>query len=135
MLFRSEIDREVSRAAELLRLGPYMDRKPLEFTAGRRAQPLSSRPTPTRAKVALIGRSFAIGKTTVPPGSGAVKSGGLGQMGGVGWADLARTYWPCFALSLRSTLARTSFHSLRLLAHLASPRSLRAFWIATSASW
>lgn len=56
---KAEIDREVARAAELLRLGPYLDRKPLELSGGQQQRVALARAIVKKAGLVLLDEPLA----------------------------------------------------------------------------
>ena len=56
---KAEIDREVDRAAELLRLMPYMDRKPLELSGGQQQRVSLARAIVKKASLVLLDEPLA----------------------------------------------------------------------------
>ncbi len=56
---KAEIDREVDRAAELLRLTPYMDRKPLELSGGQQQRVSLARAIVKKASLVLLDEPLA----------------------------------------------------------------------------
>jgi glycerol transport system ATP-binding protein len=55
----AEIDREVDRAAELLRLQPYLDRKPLELSGGQQQRVSLARAIVKKASLVLLDEPLA----------------------------------------------------------------------------
>ena len=56
---KAEIDREVERAAELLRLAPYMNRKPLELSGGQQQRVSLARAIVKKASLVLLDEPLA----------------------------------------------------------------------------
>ena len=56
---KAQIDREVDRAAELLRLMPYMDRKPLELSGGQQQRVSLARAIVKKASLVLLDEPLA----------------------------------------------------------------------------
>ncbi|RYG27890.1 MAG: ABC transporter ATP-binding protein, partial [Burkholderiales bacterium] len=56
---KAEIAREVERAAELLRLGPYLDRKPLELSGGQQQRVALARAIVKKAGLVLLDEPLA----------------------------------------------------------------------------
>jgi glycerol transport system ATP-binding protein len=56
---KAEIDREVARAAELLRLGPYLNRKPLELSGGQQQRVALARAIVKKADLVLLDEPLA----------------------------------------------------------------------------
>src|SRR5690606_4651370 len=56
---KAEIAREVERAAELLRLGPYLDRKPLELSGGQQQRVALARAIVKKADLVLLDEPLA----------------------------------------------------------------------------
>ena len=51
---KATIDREVRKAADLLRLGPYLDRTPLSLSGGQQQRTALARANGTEARVGLV---------------------------------------------------------------------------------
>ncbi len=58
-LAKAEVEREVARAAELLRLGPYLDRKPLELSGGQQQRVALARAIVKKAGLVLLDEPLA----------------------------------------------------------------------------
>ncbi|HOY78951.1 MAG TPA: ABC transporter ATP-binding protein [Hyphomonadaceae bacterium] len=56
---KAEIEREVARAVELLRLGPYLDRKPLELSGGQQQRVALARAIVKKAGLVLLDEPLA----------------------------------------------------------------------------